>query len=54
MKPSFNIQTNFCAGWYANEPVEIFNVSLFKKIGNEIFFTLQIVKFSLSLSISLY
>ena len=54
MKKSFNIDFNFGCGWYSGDAFRLMQISLWDKIGDEIFFTLQIAKFSLSLSITLY
>jgi len=54
MKTSFNIDFNFGCGWYSGSKFQLFSISLFDKIGDEIFCTLQIAKIVLSVSISLY
>lgn len=54
MKTSFSIQTNFCCGWYPGDPFKLLEICLFDKIGDEIFFSLQIIKFTVSISFSLY
>ena len=54
MKPSFNIDFNFGCGWYSGSKFQILAISLFDKIGDEIFCTFQVAKFVLSLSITLY
>lgn len=54
MKPSFNIDFNLGCGWYPGSKFQILAISLFDKIGDEIFCTFQVAKFVLSLSITLY
>ena len=54
MKPRFNLDFNFGFGWYPGSKFQILAISLFDKIGDEIFCTFQVAKFVLSLSVRLY
>ena len=54
MKKSFNIDFNVGFGWYTGSKFQLLSISLFDKIGDEIFCTLQIAKIVLSISISIY
>ena len=54
MKPRFNIDFNLGCGWHPGSKFQILAVSLFDKIGDEIFCTFQVATFVFSLSITLY